>query len=167
MDVNQTAKNMRLRTIATFTILLSATTQNVAFKQLRPRPEVLTPDAQKAMGARVNGAAASGFLRPDDMRTTSLEVEMQTNDKAEDHLKEREEEIDQIAWVRFMYFCVYVCIWSLLIPLLTWSILALVEGGIAKHIIVAMVVLGVPGTIILVMTVVGTLVFACNCQPLK
>ena len=65
------ANNMRLR--ANSVILLLAPMGTPAFKQIGPWSDTLTSYA------KVNGAAASGFLRPDDTRTDVLEAEMQPN----------------------------------------------------------------------------------------
>ena len=62
---------MRLRVI--LVILLLALQGTLAFKQIGPWSDALTSSA------KVNGAAASGFLRPEDTGTAVPEVEMQPN----------------------------------------------------------------------------------------
>lgn len=109
---------MRLRTIAALTILLLAPENTVAFKTLGPRANALTSNnAEKEIGARVNGAAATGFLRPEDIRAAVLE---QPNAKAEALLKESEDNTDdQFA---FMQFCSLACSSYLLLRVLAWMI---------------------------------------------
>ena len=109
---------MRLRTIAALTILLLAPENTVAFKTLGPRANALTSNnAEKEIGARVNGAAATGFLRPEDIRAAVLE---QPNAKAEALLKESEDNTDdQFA---FMQFCSLACCSYLLLRVLAWMI---------------------------------------------
>ena len=62
---------MRLRVI--LVILLLALQGTLAFKQIGPWSDALTSSS------KVNGAAASGFLRPEDTGTAVPEVEMQPN----------------------------------------------------------------------------------------
>ena len=62
---------MRPRVI--LVILLLALQGTLAFKQIGPWSDALTSSA------KVNGAAASGFLRPEDTGTAVPEVEMQPN----------------------------------------------------------------------------------------
>ena len=102
----QTSRAMRLRTVAASTILLLAPQDTVAFKQIGPRTNALTSDAEKEIGARVNGAAASGFLRPEaDMRAAGLEQPKATA-KA----------------VAFMQFCSLACCSMGLLRVLAWMI---------------------------------------------
>ena len=110
---------MRLRTIAALTILLLAPENTVAFKKLGPRANALTSNAEKEIGARVNGAAATGFLRPEDMRAAVLE---QPNAKAEALFKEREDNTDEQFAVAFMQFCSLACCSYLLLHVLAWMI---------------------------------------------
>ena len=110
---------MRLRTIAALTILLLAPQDTVAFKRVGPRTNALASNAEKEIGARVNGAAASGFLRPEDIRAAVLE---QPNAKAEALLKESEDNIDEKFAVAFMQFCSLACCSYLLLRVLAWMI---------------------------------------------
>ena len=89
---------MRLRTIAALTILLLAPENTAAFKKLGPWANALTSNAEKEIGARVNGAAATGFLRPEDIRAAVLE---QPNAKAGALLKESEDNTDEQFAVAF------------------------------------------------------------------
>ena len=109
---------MRLRTIAALAILLLAPQDTVAFKQIGLWTNSLNSEAEKEIGARVNGAAASGFLRPEDMRAAGLE---QPKTTAEALLKENEENTVHFA-VTFMQFCSLACCSFWLLRVLAWMI---------------------------------------------
>ena len=91
------ANDMRLR--VNLAILLLAPQGTLAFKQIGPWSDTLTSDAEREIGAKVNGAAASGFLRPEDTGTDVLEAEMQPNATctAEARLQEMEKELSRLA----------------------------------------------------------------------
>lgn len=53
--------------------------------------------------AKVNGAAASGFLRPDDTRTDVLEAEMQPNATCTAEAPPRENEENLVHYILELY----------------------------------------------------------------
>ena len=103
---------MRLR--VNLAILLLAPQGTLAFKQIGPWSDTLTSDAEREIGAKVNGAAASGFLRPEDTGTDVLEAEMQPNATctAEARLQEMEKELSRLAFRQF-FIVLLVFLWPL------------------------------------------------------
>ena len=83
---------MRLRVI--LVILLLALQGTLAFKQIGPWSDALTSSS------KVNGAAASGFLRPD-----VIKAEMQPSATAEAPLREKERKTFWVAFKQFFYDC--------------------------------------------------------------
>jgi len=110
---------MRLRTIAALTILLHAPQDTVAFKQIGPRTNALNSDAEKEIGARVNGSAASGFLRP-DMRAVVLEQPNATAGRGAAQRKRRKI-IEQFV-VALTQYSILACCSMGLLRVLAWMI---------------------------------------------
>ena len=82
---------MRLRVIVAIVLLAPQVT--LAFKQIGPWSDTLTSYA------RVNSAAASGFLRPEDTGSDVPKTQMQPNATctAEARLQEIEKELSRVA----------------------------------------------------------------------
>ena len=82
---------MRLRVIVAIVLLAPQVT--LAFKQIGPWSDTLTSYA------RVNSAAASGFLRPEDTGSDVPKTQMQPNATctAEARLQEMEKELSRLA----------------------------------------------------------------------
>jgi hypothetical protein len=101
---------MRLRVI--LVSILLAQQDALAFKRIGPWSDTLT--TERETGAKVNGAAASGFLRPEGTGKAVPEAEMQPNATCtvEARLQEMEEKLSRchtnLAFMQFITIVVAV-----------------------------------------------------------